>query len=294
MPLLSASPFTTGVTLSEVVGDLEYLPTAPRVLPKLKVLLSDDNTLMSRVVEMIRLDPGIAARVLQFGNSAYFSHGLRCYTVEEAVNRIGYGQIYELVATSIAAQVLSRPLVTYSMEADVLWQNSIACALAAEELADQLFLDRNVAYTIGLLHSIGMVAIDNWAIKRRPTLRFKLCVLPTEASEAELSELGFHQAEAGASLLRLWAFPQIMSEPLRWQYLPTGTAAHFQLSAVLQVAKWIRSRVVQPDKEASLPNSFILNRLGVSYGQLEKCCEAVAPRLCGINNSLDHQDAKVF
>ena len=35
MPLLSASPFATHLTLDEVVRDLEQLPSAPRVLPRL-------------------------------------------------------------------------------------------------------------------------------------------------------------------------------------------------------------------------------------------------------------------
>jgi hypothetical protein len=127
---ISANP-SPALTLDELVRGVEYLPSAPRVLPRLKQLLRDGNSSMHEVVEMVRLDPGIAARVLQFGNSAYFSRGLRCYTVEEAVNRVGYEQIYELVATAVAAQVLVRPLETYTLDADELWHSSIACALAA-------------------------------------------------------------------------------------------------------------------------------------------------------------------
>jgi HD-like signal output (HDOD) protein len=287
VPLLSAVPFATGVTLNEVVRDLEHLPTAPRVLPKLKLLLSDGNTSMESVVEMVRLDPGIAARVLQFGNSAYFSHGLRCYTVDEAVYRIGFKQIYELVATAVAAQVFNRPLATYDLDADTLWQNSIACALAAEELAEQLRLDRKIAYTVGLLHSIGMLAIDGWASRRRPVLRFSLTASLLEASEAERRELGFHQADAGASLLRLWAFPQVMSEPVRWQYLPTGTAAHFQLSALLHVAKLIRTKAIYPCNDICEPHPAILARLGLTPIQVSKCCTVVASRLRKINDHLE-------
>ena len=293
MALLSAAPFTTGVTLNEVVRDLEHLPTAPRVLPKLKMLLSDGNTSMESVVEMVRLDPGIAARVLQFGNSAYFSHGLRCYTVDEAVYRIGYKQIYELVATAVAEQVFNRPLVTYGLDADTVWQNSIACALAAEELAGQLRLDRKIAYTVGLLHSIGMLAIDGWASRRRPSLRFNETTSLLEACEEERRELGFHQADAGASLLRLWAFPQVMSEPIRWQYLPTGTAAHLQLSALLHVAKWIRTKSIRHSKEISEPQPMILSRLGLTHAQVSRCCILVASRLRNISEHLEPDHARV-
>lgn len=290
---LSASPFATGLTLDEVVRDLEHLPSAPRVLPRLKQLLSDGNTAMGEVVEMVRLDPGIAARVLQFGNSAYFSHGLRCYTVDEAVHRVGYAQIYELVATAVASQVLERPLAAYGMEADDLWQNSIACALAAEELADQLSADRNVAYTIGLLHSIGMVAIDDWAARRQPALRFASKGLPLEACEAERATLGFHQAEAGASLLRLWAFPQVMSEPVRWQYLPNGTAAHFQFAALLHAAKWIRTTVLHPTMLQPLPQGPLLTKLGLTMKHLNKHAEKVAARLQRINLQLETGEPKI-
>lgn len=284
---LSASPFTTGLTLDEVVRDLEHLPSAPRVLPRLKQLLTDGNTAIGEVVEMVRLDPGIAARVLQFGNSAYFSHGLRCYTVEEAVNRVGYEQIYELVSTAVASQVLVRPLSTYGMEADDLWQNSIACALAAEVLADQMHLERNVAYTIGLLHSIGMVAIDDWAARRQPELRLLSKGLPLESCEAERTTLGFHQAEAGATLLRLWAFPPVMSEPVRWQYLPNGTAAHFQLAALLHAAKWIRTAVHHPTNLPPSPNPALLAKLGLKLKHLDHHVEAVSARLRLINQQLE-------
>jgi HD-like signal output (HDOD) protein len=284
--LIATAVPTAALTLDEVVRELEHLPSAPRVLPRLKQLLCDGNTAMHEVVEMVRLDPGIAARVLQFGNSAYFSHGLRCYTVEEAVNRVGYDQIYELVSTAVASQVLVRPLATYGMEIDDLWENSIACALASEALAVRLGADRNIAYTIGLLHSIGMVAIDDWAMRHQPHLRFATTGLPLETCEAERVALGFHQAEVGATLLRLWAFPQAMSEPVRWQYLPNGTAAHFQFTALLHTAKWLRTTVLHPLAPQPRPHAGLLVKLNLTNSQLDKLVADVASRFRAINIQL--------
>lgn len=276
----------SALTVDDLVRGLEHLPSAPRVLPRLKSLLRDGNSSMHEVVELVRLDPGIAARVLQFGNSTYFSRGLRCYTVDEAVTRVGYDQIYELVATAVASQVLVRPLETYGLEADDLWHQSIACALAAEALAERTRADRSVAYTIGLLHSIGMVAIDDWALRNSPGLRFASRGLPLEYCEAERSALGFHQAETGAALLRLWEFPAVMAEPVRWQYLPNGTAVHYQFSALLHVAKWIRSAVLNP---AVRPPSVahLLGRMGLTPTQLEGLAGQVAVRLREIRQQLD-------
>ena len=291
--LNTASPFTPTITLEEMVRELEHLPSAPRVLPRLKQLLCDGNTAMDEVVEMVRLDPGIAARVLQFGNSAHFSQGLRCYTVEEAVNRVGYDQIYGLVSTAVASQVLVRPLAAYNLEADALWEQSIACALAAESLAAQLGTDRNIAYTIGLLHSIGMVAIDDWASRNHPELRFVSKGLPLESCEQERSVLGFHQAEAGAGLLRVWEFPQVMFEPVRWQYLPNGTAAHFKLAALLHTAKWLRNTVLHPAASQPRPHSTLLARLQLTNSQLDRLVAEVGTKFKQINVQLEDRDPTI-
>lgn len=77
--MLAESPQTqsNGLTADEIVRDLKHLPSAPKVLPRLKRLLADTNSSMAEIVSLIRLDPGIAARVLQVGNSTYYSQGVR-------------------------------------------------------------------------------------------------------------------------------------------------------------------------------------------------------------------------
>ncbi len=270
----------------DVVRRLTHLPSAPRVLPKLKRLLSDANSSLHEVVNLIRLDPGIAARVLQIGNSAYFSHGLRCYTVEEAVHRVGYNQVYELVGNAVAAEVLVRPLVTYSLGPDELWQNSVACAVAAERLADRIGLERSIAYTVGLLHQVGLVAIDEWLQRVAPAVRFVPGPPPLDAIEQERQMLGFHNAEAGAALLRLWDFPAVMAEPVRWQYLPSATASHGHLATLLSVAKWISKAASTPQPPPS-PAAAMLRHCGLSASQLQSEVAHVRSRLSEISSLLD-------
>lgn len=245
-PIASMAP---ALAPEDIVRDLRHLPSAPKVLPRLKQLLGDANSSMSEIVMLIRLDPGIAARVLQVGNSAYYSKGVRCFTVDEAVNRVGYEQVYELVSYAVASQVLVRPLEVYGIEADDLWTLSVSCALAAERLAVRSGQDRDVAYTVGLLHSLGMVAIDDWALRNRPGLTLRSEGFPREAIESERRALGFTQAETGAALLRAWEFPHSMCEPMRWQYAPRSCAAHTRMACLLYCAKWIRNVVCAPAVE---------------------------------------------
>ena len=208
-----AMPVPHVLTPADVLREVKHLPSAPRVLPRLKDLLGDGNSAMDDIVGLIRLDPSMAARVLQVSNSAYFSKGVRCLTVEEAVNRVGYDQVYELVSFAAASQVLVRPLEVYGIEPDDLWRMSVACAMAADLLAERTGQDRSIAYTIGLLHSIGMVAINEWALRCRRGLKLPLESFPREAAEADRVALGFTQAEMGGTLLHEWQLAAPIVEP---------------------------------------------------------------------------------
>jgi HD-like signal output (HDOD) protein len=285
----SVTPFPapeSPLTPDEVVRQLTELPSAPRVLPRLKRLLNDGNSSIGDVVEMIRLDPGIAARVLRMGNSVYYSQGLRCYTVDEAVNRVGFDHVYELVANAVASQVLVRPLAAYGLEPDDLWRQSVACGLAAETIARQLGLDVDVAYTVGLLYGVGLVAIDEWAFRQKLPWRFGAGPLPLETCQAERQVLGFHNAEAGAALLRFWEFPPVMTEPVRWQYLPRGTAAYLKLAAALHVAKWVRTEICGL-AGAPRPESTLLRSMNLTHTALDRLVAVVRTRFENVSSLLE-------
>jgi HD-like signal output (HDOD) protein len=279
----------------DIVREVRHLPSAPKVLPRLKHLLADGNSAMHEIVALIRLDPGIAARVLQMGNSAYFSKGVRCFTVDEAVNRVGFEQVYELVSYAVASQVLVRPLTCYGIEADDLWRMSVACALAAEAIAERTTQDRHVAYTIGLLHSVGMVAIDEWALRGAQKIQFKHSGFPREAIESERATLGFTQAETGCALLKDWGFPHSISEPVRWQYTPRASASQARMATLLFAAKWVRSTVCAPAGTAgpAVPDAGQLTFLGLGASALQTVACEVAKRLDELSLLLATDEADV-
>ncbi len=294
MPTTVTVGQSTPLTPEQVVQELHHLPSAPKVLPRLKRLLADGNSSMHDIVALIRLDQGIAARVLQTANSAYYSKGARCFTVDEAVYRVGYNQVYELVAYAVASQVLVRPLDTYSLEPDEVWRSAVACGLATEFLAGQCGEHRDIAYTVGLLHSVGMLAIDEWILHNHPGHHLATVGFPRESSEAERTLLGFTQAEAGAALLRHWDFPLSMSEPVRWQYYPRSTAGHQRMACLLHAAKWVRSVVCAPLNSVCppAPDAWLLQPLGFGLPKLEQCTAEVKAQMSTISTLLDSNPAE--
>ncbi len=278
----------SGLSPEDLIRGVKDLPCAPKVLPRLKRVLGDANASLDEIVGLIRLDPAIAARVLQVAHSAYYSQGLRSLSIEMAVQRIGFAEVYDLVSYAVASQVLIRPLEVYSMEADELWRQSVACALAAECLAARTGEDRQVAYTVGLLHGLGMVVVNAWSREHAPMLRLSTAGLPREATEAERSFFGFTHAEVGSALLRDWEFPLSMSEPVRWQYVPRASVGHVRMASLLLAAKWLRSAACAPTAvPPPLPDPGHLQPLGLNPAVLPVMVPDVVRRLKEVSSLLD-------
>ena len=238
----------------DLVRDLKHLPSSAKVLPQLLEILRDDRASVEDVVGLIRIDAGMASRVLQIANSAYYttSHGARCLTMEDAVHRVGLVKIYELVAYAATTMLILRHLRSYNLDPDAVWQMSVTGAIAAERLAGRVGADTNHAYTIGLLHGVGLIAIDAWAATSDSPAQLLWAGFPEEATAAEKKQLGFNNASVASALLRLWGFPSQLTEPIRWQYAPAFASGHRQMASILYAAKWLRD-AVHTQAEAALP-----------------------------------------
>lgn len=272
---------------ADIVRAIRQLPSAPKVLPRLEELLNDSNSSIYDIVGLVRLDPGIAARVLQLANNVYFNKGARVISVEEAVIRVGYDQIYELVSHAVSAEMFNRPLAVYGIDAEELWRRAVSCALAAETLASIIGEDRNMAYTVGLLHGVGMVAIDEWAIQNQPVLVFTHRGLPREYIESERALIGLTQAEVGAELLENWDFPQSIVGPVRWQYTPHSSVSHLRMAALLHAAKWIRSVVCDECEQLAPPDRFVLQPIRLQSGQLDRVAAEIRLRMVAVRHLLE-------
>jgi HD-like signal output (HDOD) protein len=220
------------------------------VLPRLQRLLTNPNSGLFKIIELVRLDPALTARVIQVSNSAWFGRGASCQTIEEAVNRVGFQQIYRLVATAAASTVLEKSLSTYRLDDKTVWRSAVACALAAELLAAHVGEVVAEAYTIGLLHAVGRVAIDSYLRGRMPAVEMVDAGFPADYSVTERDQLGFSNAEVGACMLSNWEFGPVAVEAVRAQYEPlTALLPYDRMAAVLYAARLLSTVVCQCSDE---------------------------------------------
>ena len=209
---------------------LGEMPVAPAVLPRLQSLLLSDSFETSQVLELVRIDPALAARLIHAAGSAACARGEPVRSLDEALFRLGAHEAYRLTATVAMSQFLNTPLQVYGVDPRTFWRQSVACALAMVDLAPAAQLDDRVAYTIGLLHAMGMVFIDHHLRVASGPLTQVHGHPSLDRQESELT--GMSQAEVAAFILRSWNVSEEVVEPIEHQFNP-GRAPHHRAMALL-------------------------------------------------------------
>ena len=252
-------------TPESLVKELRDLPPAPKVLQKLQRLIADPKATLQKIAEVIALEPGLSARVVQMANSTHFGRGAKVESSVEAIQRVGLKGVQELVTFAVASQLVGRPLGAYGLDAQSLWSRAVACALAAGNLAERSgTVDYNDAYTAGLMHGLGLLVIDRHAVKQKPSRQFPSSGYPLDFAPAEREWLGFSHAEAGAALLEMWGFSEAVATAVRHQLAPEAATNHRQLCMILATARWARSLFcVAEEVIPDLPSEVWLQEAGM-------------------------------
>ncbi len=265
---MSASPlYPANPTPEQLIAAMRQLPPSARVLSKLQMMLADTDSSLEDVANLIRLDASLTTRVIQISNSVWFGRGNICRTIEDAVNRVGFREVYRFVAVMAAGAMVAGPLSAYGRTSDIIWDESVAAGLAAELIANSLGEDSAVAYAVGLLHLIGRQPICLYLEQTGIKHRLVYEGFPADNSASEFSLLGYTQAEVGAQMLEKWDFSNVIVEPIRKQYDPLeAEEPHDRMASILYCSRILRtafltdSRLPEVDGEAAILAHLHLDR----------------------------------
>lgn len=234
---MSAGP----LTLSQVVEKARRLPAAPWLLPKLMALLSDPDAAAGQVEDLIKMDSGLASGSLRLANSAYFSGAAACDSLTEAIVRLGFGEMYRLATTTVTQGWLNNQVDGYGWEPGDLYRHSLTVAVAGDLLAKHTdAISSEVAYTAGLLHDVGKLALAYSCSSQFDQVRRLQHEIGCAWREAEKKLLGFDHTDVAGELLKAWDFPASLIQVVRFYPQPYLAAPeHRAVVAHVHAAKHI-------------------------------------------------------
>jgi HD-like signal output (HDOD) protein len=246
------------------------LAPAAATFGRLRALLVDPDTALDDILHLIRLDPALTFHVVRMSNSVLFGLRERTDSLDIAVARVGLGEIFRLVGLAAVQQVCQTDLRNYRLKASRLWENAVATAAAAEVLAARAGRDAGLAYTAGLMRTIGCVILDGLGDGHS---------YPGESEWPSLADwektaFGTTSSEAAAILLNYWRFPAEVVESVQGHVDPLAEESSNIGACVLNLACGVSARFgldLPGESGAWICTPAKLTMAGVSEADLEEC-----------------------
>jgi HD-like signal output (HDOD) protein len=133
------------------------MPPFPQVALKVLQLASSENVQLGTLCELISSDPAFASEVLTIANSFLYSPRYPIKSILQAIEVLGATHLQGVCLTVGVRAYLGKSLGHPTMR--MLWRHNLACALIAHQIASAGFMDREIAYTAGVLHGIGLLGM---------------------------------------------------------------------------------------------------------------------------------------
>ena len=223
-------------TLEELVTDIADLRPLSSTALNILNLTGGERFSAHELAILISSDQALTAKMLRLANSAYYGFPRRIATVRDAVVLLGFRAVRSATLATCLAD--ANPGSNHLNDQE-FWHHSVSVGMLAEVLARAEGAHQDEAFTAGVIHDIGRLALD----QHLPNV-FQAAIMHAQAAalplhEAQRQILGYDDADIGGALAERWNFPQPLVEAARDHYLdPNALPAPASLTAFV-----VRARV---------------------------------------------------
>ena len=152
-------------TAARFAKSIQSLPPLPATAQEILTCFGDEFIDADKVAAVVEGDPGICAKLLGLANSAYFGLAEPVNDIGEAISRVlGVDTVRSLVlAMAIQQSFNSRKCPEFNVVR--FWTQSLMAAECCKKMAfadaDAGDAERDLAYSAGLCHNLGLMALTH-------------------------------------------------------------------------------------------------------------------------------------
>jgi HD-like signal output (HDOD) protein len=257
-----------------IVESLGQLPALRPVVVKLLASFDDPRIDTQSLVHEIAEDQALCVRVLRLANSSFYGLPTHVDALREAVMILGFRTVRAVtVAVSLTECFSARPLA--GIDPLAFWRHCAAVGMASREIAAITHRQADVAFTAGVIHDIGLLALL-WLYPQAMAGAMANCRdQRVGVVVGEREALGVDHPQVGALLAARWGLPAVLAEAIRYHEQPDDATAD-SLADVVHVANGIVQQYGLPEL-AGLPPASIsdlaMNRLGLGTPEVHRIVE---------------------
>ena len=195
--------------IKQVVLRLSNLPSRPSLYTQLLVELDKSEIDLNHVSEIVSQDIGMAAKILQLVNSAFFGLARNIVEISEAVSYLGVETIRDLAFSVHLFSQFDQEFLDKSGLAG-LWNHSLRVATCSRAIYSTVTKEKksiSASFTAGLLHDVGKLIIGMASSGFYLSTALSGVRDPAQILVREQYEFGSTHAEIGAYMLGIWGLP---------------------------------------------------------------------------------------
>lgn len=222
----------------KILNTIRDLPPMPKIIYRAREVMANPMSGFKEIAEIIETDQAIAAKVLQVANSAYYGLSGMVSSIHQATVVLGYKTLEQLITMVSATSLLGSRLKGYRMGSGALWQHSLAVAVCSRLIAkDRLPAMENDAFSVGLIHDAGKLALDRYILERQTQVDAAIKA-GVNFLEVEQQVLGFDHTEMASDLCSKWRLPENHIAAVRFHHQPDESGGN-QLAYIVHTANYI-------------------------------------------------------
>lgn len=238
-------------------GLIDRLPPISQAALKAMDALNAPRADMASITTLLGPDPALTMQILHVANSPFYGLARRILDLRKACTVIGLFALRGILQAAIAAQAF--PVDKKDGALAALWAHSAHVALLARRLANTWGLDAETAFTAGLLHDIGALALESLMPTAADAVR-EMCAEDAACLRiaAERCVLGFDHAQAGGAIAQRWHLPEVIAQTIEHHACPDGATPLPYADLVHLSSHLSRAMVLE------LPSSVVLTQIDSS------------------------------
>lgn len=171
--------------------------------------MAGTDTSLLELCNLIRSDPAFSTAILKIANSPLVAFSRNITSVLQASMLLGFQRLRGVVMT-IGLKAYLRD--SFSPLLQSCWRHSVACAMIAERTAKLSGADKDVAYTAGIMHDIGRIALATTMPLSYARVVETGADQPHDLLHAEWESCGIDHCQAGRELVTAWNLPDAFLE----------------------------------------------------------------------------------
>jgi HD-like signal output (HDOD) protein len=197
---------------------MEELPSLSPAVQEILRLANDLQASPKDLIDIIRTDPVLTAKILRLVNSAYFSLNSKIASLNRALVLLGFNTIKNVAVSAELIKISESCPDNEYFDYQELWEHMLGVGAVAKVLAAESGEPRKILeeyFIAGLIHDLGDFLLMRFIPAEFSKIRNVALEKEISVRECSRSVLGFSSGEMGAELASNWKLQEHLQDVIK-------------------------------------------------------------------------------